>query len=157
MIISGPKVCPSFDPLPKLLHGDVDTGAIDGNISTFQCSFEADYGAFVSATVQYWTIKEASYAHKIIRVNETSRFAEYSVTVYSDCLANDEPCCRVTSQLKISNSSTVLNNSLITCYVELALNDGALNDGVNINSSAHLSELLYMYDVVIVPYSYVVM
>lgn len=123
-----------------MLHGSINTGAIDGSVSIFKCSFEADYEEFASTTLHYWTIKKATYDHKLIKVNETSRLTEYSVTVDSDCLPSDDPCCRVTSQLKISNSSIVLNDSLITCYVELPL-----NDSVKINSSAHLSKLVSVH------------
>lgn len=134
----GPKVCPPIDPVPVLLRGCVDGGAIVGNASFFQCSFEADYDEFEDLTEHYWTIQETN--GKSIKVDEYSGRDDYSVMVDPDCPLNDDPCCKVTSELTISESSIDLNSALVMCYAGLPIPN---HD--SITSSAHLCKLYCVY------------
>ena len=131
----GPHVCPSVDPVPKLIHGCINAGAIDGDVSSFLCSFEASYDDFVKHTDHYWTIKIKG--QKSIKVNETSTFEEYFVTVYPECILHEDPCCIVTTELLINRSSIAMNGTVIMCYAGLSSFGGK-----EVNSSANLSKFL---------------
>lgn len=122
------NICPS---VPELLFATVESGAIDGNASFFQCTFEADYTYFVS----YWTIMGSD--QQLITVNETSPLNNYSVRVYQDCLLTTE-CCEVASELTITNTPISLDNATVTCYAGLPSPDDLI-----ISSDAILSKHLY--------------
>lgn len=121
-----------------LLDGCVDSGAIDGNISSFKCSFEGDYEKFETLTKHYWTIEDI---HKtLIKLYENSTYNKYSafVKVYPDCLSSDNPCCIVTSELVIDKTFISLNKAVVKCYAGFPL-----HGSTETNSSAHLSKYVY--------------
>ena len=128
----GPKKCPSVDPTPLLLKGCVDSVAVDKDIITYSCSFEANYTKFVTLTENYWKIKKLN--HSTITVDDTSTFDKYSITVYQDCVLNNETCCRVTSEISI-NATSEVDNATVICYAGIPI-----LTNYTTNSSAHLSK-----------------
>ena len=113
------------------MNASVESGAIDGDTSTFQCTFEANYTYFIS----YWTILGSN--QQLMTVNETSLLNDYSVRVYQDCFLTIG-CCDFTSQLTITNTPISLDNATVTCYGGLP----SPNDLI-ISSDAILSKYLY--------------
>ena len=127
--LPGPAVCPSIDPAPLLLKGCVDSAAVDKDTLTYSCSFEADYTEFVTLADNYWVINSNQ---STITVDDTSSFDKYSITVYQDCILDNETCCRVTSKISINVTSDV-DNATVICYAGIPITN------YTTNSSAHLS------------------
>ena len=130
------KVCPV---VPELLNASDASGAINGDTSSFQCFFEADYTYFIS----YWTIMVSNQQFITVTVNETNPLTNFSVRVYQDCLLTIE-CCEVTSELTITNTPISLDSATVTCHAGLP----SPNDLI-ISSDIVLSKHLYKIHIIV--------